>query len=288
MVISVVAETEHVITPAKAGTEVVYYEGYLGLSGNFVKLKTEVLNTASKLLSVDNTSYTKYTALQPCTITATVSGEGVVGMNHEPRVYNSSAVLQASARDHSDANQAGSASFTYELATGDYVVYDTGASALNDAATSTFTIKAQPVEATFLAAVPTAKWQTKKLSADVTTTTDISDLTFNNLIIGKPYRVSGVLTINSASTGDALIRIYDASGGGGNIVLSSGNIYNGSTGTGRLSMGVSDIFIAQTSSIYVRSLSSGGGSILGSGTRAETHITLEELPYHKDTETSQW
>ncbi|MCK5666601.1 MAG: hypothetical protein KAI17_24085, partial [Thiotrichaceae bacterium] len=55
------------------------------------------------------------------------------------------------------------------------------------------------------------KFQTKILTADVTTDTDIGDLQFNNLTIGKHYRIGGPMTIFGGGSNDNLqITAYSA------------------------------------------------------------------------------
>lgn len=63
--LTALAESEHVVTPAKSGIEEIYYDGYTSTS-TYIKFKTQQRNTLSKVASVDNTTYTKFTALKKC------------------------------------------------------------------------------------------------------------------------------------------------------------------------------------------------------------------------------
>lgn len=116
---------------------------------------------------------------------------------------------------------------------------------------------------------PQNKYQIKTLSSDATSNGIISDLTFDNLVPGKVYKV----TLNGRTVG----------GGTGNVnieITHDSNVKATLTNTtsGIISGSQSVIFTATASSVtFVGNSLGGGDTVLGDGTQAETFSMLEEL-----------
>lgn len=129
----------------------------------------------------------------------------------------------------------------------------------------------------------TTKFQTKTLSSPANSTGVVSDLTFNNLKIGRTYRIGGQ------------IRWIDV---GSNLNNIEGviEIDNGSTLVGRVRDRIDDsgsglnidvwirtsfpniLFTATDTSLTFDITTINDCELNGDGTRAETFITLEEIP----------
>ena len=122
------------------------------------------------------------------------------------------------------------------------------------------------------------KIQTKTLSADVTTNTTISDLTFSNLVIGKWYDVTGKLyfqldvivadsAVSVSPTHDSSILDYYM------VLINEAS----DTSTDLFSIPVSFKFKATATSLtFVSSSTSTSSKIAGDNSRGETYIQLEE------------
>lgn len=134
-------------------------------------------------------------------------------------------------------------------------------------------------DATFLAAIPKNYSQTKILSADVTSTTTASDLTFNNLIIGKSYNLSTQMSLRWVS------------GGSGATVTAK----NGSTVLGEVGhdpnatiskfwiFGQSLNFVADSTTVTFDVVATASGYLEGDNTKNESYATLTELNYTEET-----
>ncbi len=110
---------------------------------------------------------------------------------------------------------------------------------------------------------PTVKCQKKNFSGSATSATDL--ITFNNLSIGKIYKISA--NIYSAAAGRARARIVHNSV---NLCLISTSSLAGEAGSGSV------IFEAATTTA---TLSWESGQIDGS-LEEQTFAIIEELPYH--------
>jgi len=129
---------------------------------------------------------------------------------------------------------------------------------------------------------PEFKWQSKVLSANVTTTTaTISDLTFNGLTTGKTYRAQITFNVNSVggSTDDATVTI-DHNGS----VLATCGVINVIAGKSR-TYTISALFEASASSVTFGAVIVGSSQILGNNTRTAngTWVELQEFPYADET-----
>jgi len=133
----------------------------------------------------------------------------------------------------------------------------------------------------------TIKKQTKFLGADITSDTNIADLAFNNLVVGKTYR----LTYN-------LNFIHSIDGTVGAAISHDGNIIARpklsatQTGTEQITNHetllsyVIPPFVATGTSVTIESVFIQAGDIIrGNGTLFESSATIEELPYSVATTT---
>jgi hypothetical protein len=119
------------------------------------------------------------------------------------------------------------------------------------------------------------KFSTKYLSADVTTNiTDIADLRFTNLIVGKTYRATLHTRMNMIDGDAAGMRANHD----GNLIL-IGNVDLGAAATddGDFWATTSGLFVATTNTLTFDTLSLTSSFVYGDGTNSETHVVLEEL-----------
>ena len=132
----------------------------------------------------------------------------------------------------------------------------------------------------------TNKFERKALTSDVTGTGVLSDLTFNNLVTGKFYRISGQFLQRDDASGwtDSNLNI--------NVRHNSATIGNVNERTRSNSAGlesddktwhVNIIFEAAASSVTFDVTSSTNTQVIGDGTQAETYVTLEELNNYTET-----
>lgn len=128
------------------------------------------------------------------------------------------------------------------------------------------------------------KWQKKTLSSNQTSTGVVSDLTFNNLEIGKTYRIGGQLSILglSSSVNSKESRI-DIDNGSTRIIRTGGN--SGDTGTYIFPIALNTVFIASDTTLTV-DVTSLVNTYMSANTTEDSYMILEELPLHE--QTSQW
>jgi hypothetical protein len=120
------------------------------------------------------------------------------------------------------------------------------------------------------------KFQTKFLASDlVIGSGNIATLTFNNLVIGKRYRISASSIVISA--GDAALGF---STNGTNI------LYLRTRTASNQNVSGSKIFVAQSTVLQAFSNSAAGATFQGEATGSFTWAQLEELPNHEVT--TQW
>jgi len=136
-------------------------------------------------------------------------------------------------------------------------------------------------DATFLAAVPMNYTQTKILSADVNTNTTVSDLTFNNLVIGKVYQV----TLNADFEIDGDLGLSVNYNHDGNVIAFNNMNNDAGGGTSRITNGVtSKPFVATDTTVTFTTTSASASEVLkGDGTLSSTHAYIIELNYTKET-----
>lgn len=131
---------------------------------------------------------------------------------------------------------------------------------------------------------PKSKYAVKTLPSDISvTTSDISDLKFNNLSVGRYYRIGGMAYL-----------VADAAGGIGTLDLVNNSVIvasahmdvNGATGVTKNTFYFNAVFKAAATTLQANYTDGAASTIGGNGTRSETHIQLEEIP---DTwETTDW
>ena len=126
-----------------------------------------------------------------------------------------------------------------------------------------------------LAEASQTKCQTKYLSADVTTATTVTDVSFTGLVVGKKYHFT--LTPAMQVNGDAQITTQAVHDGSNLFIYrcgsSSGQVLCGSSVESRP-------FVASATTIDVTtgSFSGTAPTLFGDGTANETHATLCQLP----------
>lgn len=127
------------------------------------------------------------------------------------------------------------------------------------------------------------KWQVKILSSNRTTDGVIPDLTFNNLEIGKTYKLGGMIWHETEADDGGDLGIVN---GAQEVAKTTYNPSAGG-GTARVCIGLNEVFTAVATTLtFIGNSLSATHSIAGDGSRGETHVILEELPYHE--ETDQW
>lgn len=106
----------------------------------------------------------------------------------------------------------------------------------------------------------------------------LTDLTFNNLEIGKKYKVTMQGMIDGAgSTASGYIRAFHNSAQILEASVANSSIHGNSS---------SRLFVATATTLTFTYVSNSAGDIQGNGTDAETWAILEELPNHEVT--TQW
>ena len=128
---------------------------------------------------------------------------------------------------------------------------------------------------TLIKTIGEQKKQTKILSADISSTQDISDLQFNNLTIGQIYTVNGNLGLNTSGLGINTVHFRSAAAGAGDLY---GNIQDQeSTASASDVVSFSFTFPATSTTLFVRAVNV-DLAIAGNGTKEETFVTLTEKP----------
>ena len=134
---------------------------------------------------------------------------------------------------------------------------------------------------------PEVKYQKKTLSTTVSTTdTDVTELKFNGLTIGKTYRWTGVFCGTLANPTGTLERIF------------ASLIHNGATlaegffrhddesindvKQGTISLQVIFVAAATTASTSI-TIGATNGTVVAESNGVGTYTILEELPYHTET-----
>lgn len=152
----------------------------------------------------------------------------------------------------------------------------------------------EPVTDEMLVTIPggnTVPYQEKFLTVDLTAnTSDIADLRFSNLEIGKTYRVTAYLNCKFlTSTGNGVFLIVRNDTGNPGMKLQVGFAQN-TSGTGDEMQGIfggSTVFVATTTTMTCDAIVASGASMESSATlNNTTRVLLEELPGHSVT--TQW
>jgi len=124
--------------------------------------------------------------------------------------------------------------------------------------------------------------QMKALSAANTSTGIIADLTFNNIVIGKWYKVSGVINVQEylTSVSDKYFYSYLRNG---NTVIARLNWRNNSQARMHHPITIHSLFKATETDINFYVSSNSDLQITGNGTSSLSHLIVEELPNHEET-----
>lgn len=115
----------------------------------------------------------------------------------------------------------------------------------------------------------------KLLTSDVTATGDISDLQFDNLIVGKWYQITGQIEVTT-NTGVGTIEFFSESGGAG-TQYGAWEFQNSGAPTEGGIWAVSLKFKADSTSLYTRCTSIVGSQFYGNNTKSESFLQLTEL-----------
>jgi hypothetical protein len=135
------------------------------------------------------------------------------------------------------------------------------------------------VDKAALAAVPSqTRYQTKTLSSNVTSTGNVADLQFDNLTVGKHYRVSLTAFLRTlTSTGAASIAIQHNSNTLGTALFTSPS----ATTNAATITTTTVVFQAQATTVTFNATNASATEpIAGNGTQEQTFAQLEELPNH--------
>ena len=127
-----------------------------------------------------------------------------------------------------------------------------------------------------LASDTATKWQRKDLSSSVSVGGVLSDITFNNLISGKTYKISGNIRIETSNDGDGDVDVRNTDN---SIIVSNVGQLNGVSATGFKAFPSSfdAIFIAASNgSLTFLFAETGTNQVFSDG----TYAILEELPNH--------
>lgn len=129
------------------------------------------------------------------------------------------------------------------------------------------------------------KWQKKTLAANFAPTGIITDLSFNNLEIGKTYRLGGQIAVNgdngSINIKDSKMTLYN-----GATELLELNAASGDTGSYNSTIGINLVFTATATTVtFDRTVD--GISYINSA-NGSTFATIEELPDTSYKVTTDW
>lgn len=152
-----------------------------------------------------------------------------------------------------------------------YTTTDTTGSVLNFD-----NVRVGPIEA-FVSGSKANTIETKILSSSVSTNGVITDLTFNDLEIGKTYEITGqfALFVNNGGT-DTTIEV-NATHDGNIVGRTSIRVDDGTSSLDYGYFSMSAKFVATTSSLtFVANSASGVSAIFGANTRADTYVQLEK------------
>jgi len=117
--------------------------------------------------------------------------------------------------------------------------------------------------------------ETKLLTADVTAQTDLSDLTFTGLTVGKIYHVTGQMRGNFTDGQDVGVKFFSAaSGSGTQYGFTFGD--TGGVTVNDLTRAVSLKFVATSTALYVYKQNA-NKIFYGNSTKNESFLTITEL-----------
>ena len=124
-----------------------------------------------------------------------------------------------------------------------------------------------------------AEDQEKILSATVTSSTDVSELTITGLTIGEDYNLGGQIAMSSSNGADVNCRFYSEALGFGTLYGRT-RIRGRDTSIDSTIHGINTDFTAQTETLYVRyaTTSAANGQLTGDGTKNATFIQVTKRP----------
>jgi len=125
------------------------------------------------------------------------------------------------------------------------------------------------------------KYQTKKLTADLFSgdSGNVPDRAFNNLVIGKTYRLIAHVQLIDANGTDSSLNYFN----GGVHLLGNLLASNNTTIDHEIRSGTSVVFIATDTTITTTATIGAASMVRGNNSTHETFIQLEELPNHIET-----
>jgi hypothetical protein len=127
------------------------------------------------------------------------------------------------------------------------------------------------------------KWQRKLLGTSITATTaTLTDLTFNNLVVGKTYRATlqaYVSITGTSATEEGFVEIYHNSAALGTVVLRSDAVSDRHD----LRASTSVIFTAAATTLTANYYESGTTTLVGGSLLSATWMQLEELGSYEET-----
>jgi len=130
------------------------------------------------------------------------------------------------------------------------------------------------------------RFQVKLLSANVNSTGIMGDLTFNNLVIGKHYRIGGQILIFDDTNGVTQMQGFLNYEHDGEIIGRTvfGTFVAAATLTDLFGTnGPNSIFTATASTLEFNLTTIVNMRVAGSNSRTSTHIILEELNDYEET-----
>lgn len=155
------AMTEHIVTPAKAGSQTIRYDGFSVMSSNRVKFLTRQYNQDAQrndndvLFTDDNTTFTKITAIKDCLMSVSAGCELSTTANFAIQLVNDSDVVQYTWQIDPQTGGYATAVPAFVNVPKDWYIQAFCDGTPNNTASQTFlNVMAVPTQAEFLAAIP--------------------------------------------------------------------------------------------------------------------------------------
>jgi hypothetical protein len=234
--------------------------------------------SGSKLLDVQTISNrTRLTARKDIELTVSVTGRGNAGASIGVYASNGDPIQF----DQSfDTNAYGSATATLKISAGDYL-YTTHTSPVSDRRGGINIYAKTVTESNIIQnIVPLDDLGFETVTKQFNSTQssgDITDLTFNDLEVGERYLVTGAIRMQAWSSTDQQVSFRDGAGNTGAIHYQVNTRHDDATYLGQWTTGVSFIFTALNSNLYVNK-NSGPNLVVGSASEPRTFIQVTKLP----------
>lgn len=277
-------EAEHVVTPAKAAVEhfscdAVETDFWDTTAATFNFNTSLVPLTDSQYIEYNDTTETRIVAKKSCIVHFTATGRQNDNVSLYARKGNGDYLSWQYAQANTEWN---TISGTVELNVGEYFYFSRG-TATSGSRAGGISLEVRPKEAEFLAAVPMNYTQTKYLSATQTSGGIISDLTFNNLVVGKVYRVDFQAAIIEGDNSNASHGRVEIVHNSDNIARVRIQVTSGGGNDARVTMSTSATFTAAASTLTFNYVDAGTAQVIGGAGGEATFATLTELNYTKET-----